>query len=68
MYVDVDEGTLGFGNEVTFWGFVITNLPKGKPLFPMLGTDKWEANVQFFYRGSAGNFTKHLSTMLDRLR
>ncbi|GFR86422.1 F-box/SPRY domain-containing protein 1 [Elysia marginata] len=54
MYVDVDEGTLGFGNEVTFWGYVITGLPKGKQLFPMIGTDKWEANVQLFYRGSAG--------------
>ncbi|RUS74633.1 hypothetical protein EGW08_017613 [Elysia chlorotica] len=54
MYVDVDEGTLGFGNEVTFWGNVITNLPRGKPLFPMIGTNKYEANVQLIYRGSAG--------------
>lgn len=54
MYVDVDEGTVGFGNDVTYWGDVITNLPRGKPLFPMIGTDKWEANVMLFYKGSAG--------------
>ncbi|GFN94222.1 spry domain-containing socs box protein 1 [Plakobranchus ocellatus] len=54
MYVDVDEGTVGFGSDVTFWGNVITGLPRGQPLFPMVGAGKWEANIQFFYRGSAG--------------
>ena len=56
MLVDLDAGIVGFGNDASFWGFVIENIPKGSnPYYVMVGTCKYQADLQVHYRGSAGS-------------
>ena len=56
MFVDLDAGEVGFGNDVSFWGFGLQNLPRGKEYFVTVGTSKYNADLEVHYRGTACEF------------
>ena len=57
MFVDCDAGRLGYGTELSYWGDVSADMPRGAPLYVMVGADTAEAEVQVKYRGSAAEVT-----------
>ncbi|KAL5010904.1 hypothetical protein ScPMuIL_013209 [Solemya velum] len=54
MYVDMDTGKLGFGNEDVFWGMVVSELnqPDVYPLYIMVGMTAEDSRVEVVYKGS----------------
>ena len=54
MYIDMDEGTLGFGSDSEYWGtaFNFGKLGKiKKPMFVALSSSGVKGKVMMFYKG-----------------
>ncbi|CAH1781917.1 unnamed protein product [Owenia fusiformis] len=62
VYLDMDEGILGFGTRDEYWGPAVWGLKGGKlPLFPMVGISCPGGHVQMLYTGSVPNHEAQLS-------
>ncbi|XP_055860209.1 uncharacterized protein LOC106073177 [Biomphalaria glabrata] len=62
MYVDMDSGTVSFGDDVTihgrnaeYYGNILTGIPKNskKPFYLMISMCQPKEQVQVYYRGTA---------------